>query len=695
MSSTPHPIGRGIAAPRIYRVATLPMILITIVVVTCLARLAFVFERLSPRYLPDEFLYSQLARSFASGHGVKVLGQPSPFPALLEPLATAAFWIPGNAEVAYRLTQSLHALAMSAAAVPIYLLAQRLGLSAQSRVAAVAVSMVAPGLVYMGYVTADALGYLLALGAILAAMRALETGAKWSQLWFLVLSAMAVSARAQYVVLIPSFLITAAVLERGRIHRAARKLPVVSGAVVLAGLGAVLAGPTILGRYRSVMSFGLSWDTGTWSAATLLLLTIGAGVVIVPGAAAWIGATLARPHDQAQVAFAAFVSTFVAGLILATAIVSVDTGSERFFERYLIVLVPLLALAFLAWIEEGRPARLVAAGIATAIVAVAAIVPLSGYAEGQGRADSPTLLAVSRLSESIGIGSASLAAALAITAAALITAATALSPRVPNAIPVGTALVFLVVLSIGAHAGDLLGSQRFQERSFVGSPRWVDATGTKNVLLVQTAYSGNALAMAASFWNTSVTGISRLGRHIDSLDGMGSPLLLKPDGALVQADGTPVDRPLLIATSGTAAAFSSDVRVVPDRAFALIVPQHPIRFVALAEGVRSDGTLAPMGRVVAYPARAGFCSTAIVRIAVPGNAPATTLQWSQSGTIRTFRVRPGATRTMSVTSLPDRGRTLEYKGWIGDSHGGRAFTASIALARFTAKTSRCAAEAKG
>ena len=54
-------------------------------------------------------------------------GTPAHFPALLEPLLTTPIWLLNDAETAYRLTQALHVVAMSVAAIPIYWLARRVG----------------------------------------------------------------------------------------------------------------------------------------------------------------------------------------------------------------------------------------------------------------------------------------------------------------------------------------------------------------------------------------------------------------------------------------------------------------------------------------------------------------------------------------------------------------------------------------
>src|SRR2546430_10673514 len=53
---------------------------------------------------------------------------PAHFPALLEPLAAAPFWLFHDPMLAYRLTQAENALVMSLAAVPGYFLSRRLRL---------------------------------------------------------------------------------------------------------------------------------------------------------------------------------------------------------------------------------------------------------------------------------------------------------------------------------------------------------------------------------------------------------------------------------------------------------------------------------------------------------------------------------------------------------------------------------------
>lgn len=143
--------------------------------------LSFVFRLLAglahatPLYFPDEYIYGSLARSLATSGRLAIRGTPAHFPALLEPLLAAPFWLTGDPELAYRLTQGLNALAMSLAAVPVYLLARRLGLGQWLGLASAALAVAFPDLLYASFVMADPIAYPLVLGAVYAGVCALDT----------------------------------------------------------------------------------------------------------------------------------------------------------------------------------------------------------------------------------------------------------------------------------------------------------------------------------------------------------------------------------------------------------------------------------------------------------------------------------------------------------------------------------------
>ena len=133
------------------------------------------------RYFPDEYIYASLARSIADGNGLQIRGGAAHFPALLEPLLSSPFWLSGDAATAYRLTLLWHALAMSLAAVPVFLLCRRLGLGERTAVAAGAFTVALPSLTWASYVTADAIAYPLALAAFCALIALLDRPSRWLQ----------------------------------------------------------------------------------------------------------------------------------------------------------------------------------------------------------------------------------------------------------------------------------------------------------------------------------------------------------------------------------------------------------------------------------------------------------------------------------------------------------------------------------
>ena len=107
------------------------------------ARFAAALAHPSPQYFQDEYVYAALARSIAHGR-LTVRGGPAGFPALLEPVLAAAGWWSNDPAVAYRVTQGLHALAMSLAAVPVYLLARRLNVTARDALLAALATVALP-----------------------------------------------------------------------------------------------------------------------------------------------------------------------------------------------------------------------------------------------------------------------------------------------------------------------------------------------------------------------------------------------------------------------------------------------------------------------------------------------------------------------------------------------------------------------
>src|SRR3982750_4632858 len=119
-------------------------VLLTVLVVAFLLRLVLVWQRATPNYFPDEYLYAALGRSLGALDAPSVRGHAAHFPALLQPLVTAGAWRMGSIETAYRIVQAIGAAAFTLAAVPTFLLARRLGLGRGVAAAVAALALLVP-----------------------------------------------------------------------------------------------------------------------------------------------------------------------------------------------------------------------------------------------------------------------------------------------------------------------------------------------------------------------------------------------------------------------------------------------------------------------------------------------------------------------------------------------------------------------
>ena len=169
-------------------------------------RVALAWVRSTPVYFGDEYLYSALGRSIAETGRPLIRGHASHFPALLEPLLTAPAWLVSDVGIAYHLAQTIGALAMSLAAIPVYWLARRLGLTTGIALGIAALSLVLPDLIYASWMVAEPFAYPLVLASVAAGVAALERPSRRSQLAFVAFCALAVFARIQFVILPACFL---------------------------------------------------------------------------------------------------------------------------------------------------------------------------------------------------------------------------------------------------------------------------------------------------------------------------------------------------------------------------------------------------------------------------------------------------------------------------------------------------------
>ncbi|MFL5962749.1 MAG: hypothetical protein ACJ757_07650 [Gaiellaceae bacterium] len=590
----------------------------------------------APLYFPDEYLYTAISRSLGSGHGPSVRGTAAHFPALLEPLLAAPFQALFSPELAYRLTQAENALLMSTAAIPVYLLARRLQLSARYSLACAVFAVAIPDLVYSAFTVADPVAYPLALGAVAAGVAAIERPSRRSQLLFLTLALLATSARVQYIVLPVAFVVAALVVDGRRVVKTQR---LSLALIALPALGALALGPAhMLGYYSHVVDLHVGRELATWVATDLFLLAFAAGIVLVPGALV----ALLRPRGRAETAFAALAVAFAGGLVFEAALYA-SNGPGRFKERYLFALLPLVPLAFGLYLKHGRPGRLAIGVISLGLFGASARVPLSEYATTGGSSDSPFLLAVFQVQRHLGVASTSLL--LALLAASGAAGAVLVSRRGGGRYALGATLAVAAFTSVAVTV-ELAAAAHNERRELPSNISWVDESGLKNVTLLQTVGSPPMRSFQQLYWNRSLVHEALLGAALPTDVYAAARVRIAKDGTLVG-----VGPNVLLQEYAATVRFANARPVARAGTFSLWAADTAPQLMLLEQGRYFDGWLARSGTLTVWPDAAGNTRGSLrFGLSLPADATLTTMRFGKAE----YTVRPGE-RTTVIYTIDARG----------------------------------------
>jgi hypothetical protein len=287
--------------------------------------------------------------------------------------------------------QLLQALAASLVAVPVYRWTRRMA-SAGWAIAAAAITLAAPALHYAGFLMTEPLILTVVTAALLALARAVEEPTLWRYGSFAGWATAAAAVRLQALVLLPAFLLAVALdalaaRDRARLRPLLRLaalsalVAIAIGALVLVGDGE-LSAESALGAYTPVgESSGVDSErllAVAWHAVDVAILGLAIPVLAI---AALAYRVFTRTDDDPSLR--AFVSVALAYVTLL--VVQVGLFSAEYVghvaERYLVTVVPLLAIGLCVWIARGAPRALVAVlPLWGLIVAGAALIPLSEIA---------------------------------------------------------------------------------------------------------------------------------------------------------------------------------------------------------------------------------------------------------------------------------------------------------------------------
>ena len=600
----------------------------------CLATAYHWFQsrgHVTPAVFTDELMFSELARSVAEVNGLTVRGSDFPFPAVVAVLLQAPAWLLGGAS-AYALAKTLNTVLMCLAVFPAWTLA-RLVLR-PTHAFAVAVATVAGGaMLYHSYLTSEAAAYPIYLLAVAVCVRALaEPSHRWDVAAVVVL-AVAVLTRAQFVALPIAFIVAVVVVGR----------PLRRHAVALAALGALAAAAAVqgvsgLGFYAGAGQLHYSvLETLRWTGWTAGLLPFAAGLLVVPGAILGLGYAVARPRSRAEGAFGVMaLLLLVAGVLQAGLIASGEAG--RPLERYAFYAVPLLFVSFFLYVERGAPRRTVYRGVALALGGLALALPLASVALAPFSFDSPTLSAVADLGRRLALGDAVALFATGGLLAALVAAAL---PLRRFALPVAAlSIVLAFTVGLAAYSGD-----RRMTRQALGSlvpahPDWLDRLGIRDADVLVLPGGSLHYGWMLESWNRNV------GRtyHLGDVDADPLPFAevgLLPNGIVADGSRDPIRSEYVVVNDyGTRVELVGERVASPVAGLTLYRPDGPVRLQSFATGVYTDSWARSVVGYSVWPRRADR-GVYVVRLHLPKGRPARSVVLEAGPVRRRAVLRPG------------------------------------------------------
>ncbi|MGH2921734.1 MAG: hypothetical protein ACRDKU_06690, partial [Gaiellaceae bacterium] len=659
-------------------------------------RTAIGWLRQTPIYLGDEYLYAALGRSIAETGRPLVRGAAADFPALFQPIATAPAWLFDDVGTSYHLVQAMGALAMSLAAVPVFWIARRLGLSRAVALAAAVLALALPDLLYAGWVIAEPFAYPLLLGAVAAGVAALAAPTRRSQLLFVALAALAAFARIQFIVLPVCFLAAVVLvgLRERRLRGALREqlLPLAVFAVPIAA--ALAVGPSrMLAFYGGVVETDLDATAlAANSGRNLFVLLFASGFVLAPGAILGLGLALVRPRTRAELAFAA-LTVVLTGALLGEAGLLGDAGQAQ--ERYLFYVLPLVAVGFGLYASRGWPYRLYHALVAAALVTLVAVVPLSGYAAAEEKMHSPLLYAVFRIEQALGSpGSGSLAIALVVTAASVLVVVCSRTPRLATTATLSLAFVLCVASSAAAVVFDLENTSSARKSFFGSDPSWVDSAELGDVTLLRSMGGQRGAAFQQLFWNRSVDRIALMPGATEIDPFPVSAVRVGLDGSLL-ANGRALTGPLLVDQHAVTMRLSGARHVASAPGFDLYKPEGTPRLSLLFSGRHHDGWLGGRGAVALWPLPGthGLEGTFIVEVAAPAGSEGSDVRFRTPHEQEIdLRVPPGKRLGLRLPVCSRGPWTAGFDAGITGYVGTRPVSVRARMFRFVPGRGACAAQ---
>ena len=362
--------------------------------------------------MTDELYYERLAVSVAQTgsllprlHGELVPNVNQLYPVLISPL-----FGDGNVPASFAGAHRLNAFLITSAAIPVYLLARRIGLGRLVSLWAGGLSAAVPWVALASFLLTEVVAYPAFCWALLALTHAVARKTWQTDLLALATIGVAVLARTQFIVLL-GVLVVAVVAEamldatpRGapaNLWRTRRPFVVLFGALLVVVLGAIAIGKgsQLLGSY-SVTAENVRIDFGLFQLAFEHVALLALGLAILPFVVGvgWLVDRVRPSTPEPERAFAVVGCTSLVLVTLQVASFNQRFGAGLVKDRYLFYVVPVVLVGLAAAVASRQWPRWWALVVPTGVAAVGfASAPLALYEKFN--VDSPVAILNNKLLE--------------------------------------------------------------------------------------------------------------------------------------------------------------------------------------------------------------------------------------------------------------------------------------------------------
>jgi len=608
-------------APQARRVPHAALAVAGLVVASTVTRFAAAQAFTTPWIAPDEMVYGMIGEGLWTHGTLTLRSLPSPYYSLLTPALVGVPLAAFDLDTGIQWARLLQSLAMSLVAVPTFAWTRRVATTGWA-IAAAALVLTTPALHYAGFLMTEPLTLTVVTAALYMLARAIAEPSMWRYGVFVAWATAAAAVRLQALVLLPAFLL-AAVIDSLAARDRARLRPLLwfgafaAFAAIVVGIaivatGGELSSRRLLGAYTPVGEAGVvaggRLQEVLWHAFAIAVLGLGASA-IATAVVAW-RVLSGRDRDPATRAFVSTTLAYVGLLVVQVGLFSaVFVGTVA--ERYLMTAWPPLVVGTAVWVSRGAPRAVwVVAGVGAAIVAGAALVPIDQLASPTTLPNTPTPAVLDALGNGWG------RAALVVVALAAVALVALLPQRLAwvALVAVGVGLALLSVDS-GRRIAD---ASAHEQRVALGSepPSWLDDAGVRDATLLLTGDQLWTTTARTIFWNRAIDEAIRVAPETTPFPPLTTSVDIGPDGVLRTADGSPLDRDVVVAPSTfTLAGDRIAERQVGDseaQGFVAWRTNGPVRVVLRREGFLPNGDFTGRALVTVYGCRPGTLDLTIL-----------------------------------------------------------------------------------